>query len=164
MKKCKEFKFILNEIIDIVIIAIITVIIQFLLGFKSGNFLSSLVCGINTSVYSQLKTISCALYLTSFVKMWIDENRKDNLWTSLFFKIIVATLILATITRVYKLYFVETIIIDIVLNCISIIISQIIEIIIQKYIRITSNIEEVFKYLNILLVLLIGISFVIGGI
>ena len=52
----------------------------------------------------------------------------------------------------------------IVLELLSIVVAQVIEYIIQEKITLTSKTEEVFKYLNILLTIILVISVVIGGI
>ena len=96
--------------------------------------------------------------------MWIEERRKDNLWTSLFFKVITINYMLLSFIRIYKLINVETIIAIIFLELLSIVIAQIIEYVIQKKITVTSKTEEVFKYLNILIAIILVVSLMIGGI
>ena len=164
MKKCKEFIFIFKDIQDIIITVLIGLLLHIFLGIKNGNLLVSIITGFNTSIYSQLIVISCALYVENIAKMWIEEKRKKNLWTALFFKIITANFVLLTLVKIYKITHIETIIFIIVLELLSIVVAQVIEYIIQEKITLTSKTEEVFKYLNILLTIILVVSVVIGGI
>ncbi len=161
MKKCKELIFIA---IDVLIIWIITIIIEIGLGIKNGNLIVSLFDGTNINIYSHIIAVSCALFIENLAKMWIEERRKDNLWTSLFFKVITINFMLLSFIRIYKLINVETIIAIIFLELLSIVIAQIIEYVIQKKITVTSKTEEVFKYLNILIAIILVVSLMIGGI
>lgn len=161
MKKCKELIFIA---IDVLIIWIITIIIEIGLGIKNGNLIVSLFDGTNINIYSHIIAVSCALFIENLAKMWIEERRKDNLWTSLFFKVITVNFMLLSFIRIYKVVNVETIIAIIFLELLSIVIAQIIEYVIQKKITVTSKTEEVFKYLNILIAIILVVSLMIGGI
>lgn len=161
MKKCKELIFIA---IDVLIIWIITIIIEIGLGIKNGNLIVSLFDGTNINIYSHIIAVSCALFIENLAKMWIEERRKDNLWTSLFFKVITVNFMLLSFIRIYKVINVETIIAIIFLELLSIVIAQIIEYLIQKKITVTSKTEEVFKYLNILIAIILVVSLMIGGI
>lgn len=161
MKKCKELIFIA---IDVLIIWIITIIIEIGLGIKNGNLIVSLFDGTNINIYSHIIAVSCALFIENLAKMWIEERRKDNLWTSLFFKVITINFMLLSCIRIYKVINVETIIAIIFLELLSIVIAQIIEYVIQKKITVTSKTEEVFKYLNILIAIILVVSLMIGGI
>ena len=164
MKKCKEFIFIFKDIQDIIITVLIGLLLHIFLGIKNGNLLVSIITGFNTSIYSQLIVISCALYIENIAKMWIEEVRRKNLWASLFFKIITSNLVLLTVFSVYKSVYVETLILDVLMYIIAVIIGQIIERIIQEKIEITSTNEEIFKYINILIVITLVFSLLIGGI
>ena len=158
MKKCKELIFIA---IDVLIIWIITIIIEIGLGIKNGNLIVSLFDGTNINIYSHIIAVSCALFIENLAKMWIEERRKDNLWTSLFFKVITVNFMLLSFIRIYKVINVETIIAIIFLELLSIVIAQIIEYLIQKKITVTSKTEEVFKYLNILIAIILVVSLMI---
>lgn len=134
------------------------------MGIKNGNLIVSLFDGTNINIYSHIIAVSCALFIENLAKMWIEERRKDNLWTSLFFKVITINFMLLSFIRIYKLINVETIIAIIFLELLSIVIAQIIEYVIQKKITVTSKTEEVFKYLNILIAIILVVSLMIGGI
>lgn len=134
------------------------------MGIKNGNLIVSLFDGTNIKIYSHIIAVSCALFIENLAKMWIEERRKDNLWTSLFFKVITINYMLLSFIRIYKLINVETIIAIIFLELLSIVIAQIIEYVIQKKITVTSKTEEVFKYLNILIAIILVVSLMIGGI
>lgn len=134
------------------------------MGIKNGNLIVSLFDGTNINIYSHIIAVSCALFIENLAKMWIEERRKDNLWTSLFFKVITINFMLLSFIRIYKVINVETIIAIIFLELLSIVIAQIIEYVIQKKITVTSKTEEVFKYLNILIAIILVVSLMIGGI
>lgn len=134
------------------------------MGIKNGNLIVSLFDGTNINIYSHIIAVSCALFIENLAKMWIEERRKDNLWTSLFFKVITVNFMLLSFIRIYKVINVETIIAIIFLELLSIVIAQIIEYVIQKKITVTSKTEEVFKYLNILIAIILVVSLMIGGI
>ena len=99
MKKCKELIFIA---IDVLIIWIITIIIEIGLGIKNGNLIVSLFDGTNINIYSHIIAVSCALFIENLAKMWIEERRKDNLWTSLFFKVITINYMLLSFKYKYN--------------------------------------------------------------
>jgi hypothetical protein len=161
MKKCKELIYIIT---DIIITWIVAIIIEIGLSIKNGNLLVAFFSGTNINIYSHIISVSCALFVENIAKMWIEEKRKKNLWTALFFKIITANFVLLTLVKIYKITHIETIIFIIVLEFLSIVIAQVIEYIIQEKITLTSKTEEVFKYLNILLTIILVVSVVIGGI
>ena len=140
------------------------IIIEIGLSIKNGNLLVAFFYGTNTNIYSHIISVSCALFVENIAKMWIEEKRKKNLWTALFFKIITANFVLLTLVKIYKITHIETIIFIIVLELLSIVVAQVIEYIIQEKITLTSKTEEVFKYLNILLTIILVVSVVIGGI
>ena len=161
MKKCKELIYIIT---DIIITWIVAIIIEIGLSIKNGNLLVAFFSGTNINIYSHIISVSCALFVENIAKMWIEEKRKKNLWTALFFKIITANFVLLTLVKIYKITHIERIIFIIVLELLSIVVAQVIEYIIQEKITLTSKTEEVFKYLNILLTIILVISVVIGGI
>ena len=161
MKKCKELIYIIT---DIIITWIVAIIIEIGLSIKNGNLLVAFFSGTNINIYSHIISVSCALFVENIAKMWIEEKRKKNLWTALFFKIVTANFILLTLVKIYKITHIETIIFIIVLELLSIIIAQVIEYLVQEKITLTSKTEEVFKYINILLTIILVVSVVIGGI
>ena len=161
MKKCKELIYIIT---DIIITWIVAIIIEIGLSIKNGNLLVAFFSGTNINIYSHIISVSCALFVENIAKMWIEEKRKKNLWTALFFKIITANFVLLTLVKIYKITHIETIIFIIVLELLSIVVAQVIEYINQEKITLTSKTEEVFKYLNILLTIILVIRVVIGGI
>ena len=140
------------------------IIIEIGLSIKNGNLLVAFFSGTNINIYSHIISVSCALFVENIAKMWIEEKRKKNLWTALFFKIVTANFILLTLVKIYKITHIETIIFIIVIELLSIVIAQIIEYLVQEKITLTSKTEEVFKYINILLTIILVVSVVIGGI
>ena len=164
MNKCKEFKFILEDLQDIFITTLIVILFHMFLGMQNNDILVSLLSCTNVSAYSHIVSISCALYTENVAKMWIEENRRKNLWTALFFKILVSIFMHLTLIKIVYTFLVETTLFNIGLTIVSILVGQIIERFIQEKISISSNIEEIFKYINIVFILILVISVMIGGI
>ena len=164
MNKCKEFKFILEDLQDIFITTLIVILFHMFLGMQNSDILVSLLNCTNVGVYSHIVAISCALYTENVAKMWMEENRRKNLWTALFFKILVSIFMHLTLIKIVYTFLVETTLFNIGLTIVSILVGQIIERFIQEKISISSNIEEIFKYINIVFILILVISVMIGGI
>lgn len=164
MNKCREFKFILEDLQDIFITTLIVILFHMFLGMRNNDILVSLFSCTNVSIYSHFIAISCALYTENIAKMWIEEKRRKNLWIALFFKIVVSNFMHFTIIKIVYSFLIETTLLNIGLTVVSILVGQIIERFIQEKISISSNIEEIFKYINIVFILILVISVMIGGI
>ncbi len=144
MRICKEF------FIDVVIISILGTLLHFLYEFSGGNFLVAIFSAVNESVWEHIKIAVIPIYIVAIVKMWIQEERKKNLWTSLFFKVLVTIILIPLLFYGYQAIFnVESVIIDIIIFYVSIIFAEIIEYLVQNKMNISAKIEDVFKYLNI---------------
>ena len=86
--------------------------------------------------------------------MWIIEERKCNLWSSLFFKVITIIILIPTFFYSYQaITKVESVVIDIIIFYISIICSELIEYSVQNRFKISSKNEDVFKYLNLFMII-----------
>jgi hypothetical protein len=152
MRICKELKLFSKEFfIDIIVISIIGTIFHFLYEFSGRNLLVAIFSAVNESVWEHIKIAVIPTYIVAIVKMWIMEERKCNLWTSLFFKVLTLILLIPTLFYGYQLIFKsENLVLDIIIFYISIIISEVIEYIVQNKFSISAKVEDVFKYINIL--------------
>lgn len=154
MRICKELKLFNKEvIIDIIVISIIGTLLHFLYEFSGRNLLVAIFSAVNESVWEHIKIAVIPTYIVALVKMWIIEDRKYNLWTALFFKVITLIILIPLLFYGYQAIIkIESVILDIAIFYISIITSEIIEYFIQKKFKVSANLEDVFKYLNIFLI------------
>ena len=156
MSKCKELILFSKEFfLDIIVISILGTLLHFLYEFSGGNFLVAIFSAVNESVWEHIKIAVIPIYIVALCKMWILEERKCNLWISLFFKVITVIIVIPVLFYGYQaILHTENMIIDIAIFYISIIISEFIEWIVQSKFKISAKKEDVYKYLNIVLILL----------
>ena len=153
MSKCKELILFSKEFfLDIIVISILGTLLHFLYEFSGGNFLVAIFSAVNESVWEHIKIAVIPIYIVALCKMWILEERKCNLWISLFFKVIIVIPVL--FYGYQAILHTENMIIDIAIFYISIIIAEFIEWIVQSKFKISAKKEDVYKYLNIVLILL----------
>ena len=102
MRICRELKLFGKEfLIDIVAISIIGTLLHFLYEFSGKNFLVAIFSAVNESVWEHIKIAVIPTYIVALVKMWIIEERKCNLWSSLFFKVITIIILIPTFFYIY---------------------------------------------------------------
>lgn len=151
---CKELKLFSKEFfIDIITISIIGTLLHFLYEFSGGNLLVAIFSAVNESVWEHIKIAVIPTYIVAIAKMWILEDRKCNLWSSLFLKIVTLIILIPLLFYSYQAILkIESVIIDIAIFYISIIISEFIEYIIQSKVKVSAKLDDIFKYLNIFMV------------
>lgn len=156
MNICKELKFFSKEsLVDIIVISIIGMVLHFTFEFSGGNLLVALFSAVNESVWEHIKIAVWAIYLVSLVKMAIKEERECNLWSSLFFKVLTVIILIPALYYLYKAIFVvENLIVDIAIFYIAIIISRLVEVTVQNKFKISAKVEDVYKYINLGIILL----------
>ena len=156
MKTCKALKLFSKEFfIDIVVVSILGTLLHFLYEFSGGNLLVAIFSAVNESIWEHIKIAVMPTYIVAIFKMWIIEERKCNLWISLFAKIITLIIVIPLLFYGYKaITNTENLIIDIVIFYVSIIISEFVEYLIQNKIEVSAKLEDVFKYINIFLVII----------
>lgn len=159
MKTCKALKLFSKEFfIDIVVVSILGTLLHFLYEFSGGNLLVAIFSAVNESIWEHIKIAVMPTYIVAIFKMWIIEERKCNLWTSLFAKVLTLIIIIPLLFYSYKaINNTENLIIDIAIFYISIIISEFIEYIIQNKVEVSAKVEDIFKYLNIFLVIIFAL-------
>ncbi len=156
MKECNKLKhFSKDFFIDIILICIVGTIFHFAYEFSGGNILVALFSAVNESIWEHIKIAVMATYVVSFLKMAIKEKRDENLWTSLFFKVISIIIIIPIFFYSYKAILgVENLFFDLLILYLSIIISQIIESYIKNCIVVSARIEDIYKYINIAIIII----------
>lgn len=115
--------------------------------------LVAIFSAVNESVWEHLKLAIIPVYIVAIAKMWVQEERKKNLWTALFFKIMIISVLVPILLYSYKAIFkIEKVLIDIAIFYISIVFAETIEYLIQNKINISAKLEDIFKYLNIFII------------
>ena len=156
MNICKELKFFSKEsLVDIIVTSIIGTVLHFTFEFSGKNLLVALFSAVNESVWEHIKIAVWAIYIVALVKMAIKEEREYNLWSSLFFKVLTVIILIPALYYLYKaIFIVENLIVDMAIFYISIILSRLVEVIVQNKFRISAKVEDVYKYLNLATILL----------
>lgn len=156
MKICRELKFFAKDfLVDIVCICIIGTLLHFLYEFSGGNLLVAMFSATNESIVEHIKIAVISTYIVAIVKMWIEEKRKYNLWSSLFFKFITQIIILTILFFSYQnIIQIENRLLDILIFYISIILSEAVECIIEQKLKISAKVEDILKYINIFIIII----------
>ena len=159
MRILNEFKLYFKEYFsEVISIFFICVVIQFAHEFTNRNLLVVLFGAINKDIMQYVKLCVLSTYLVSFVKMALKEKREHNLWSALLFKIITIILLVMTLISSYKILIgYELLWLNILIFYISISISQFVEYIIIKSSKISKEIEEIIKYVNLLSIIIFWI-------
>lgn len=162
MKKCKELKLFSKEIIiDIIVSCIIATFIYMLNYTAGGNLVISFLTAVNRNLIEYIKILLITAYIVELAKMWILEERKYNLWSAIFFKIISQIISGILIFLLFNTILgIEYVLIDLVIMYFSIILSEVIQYIIQSKIKVSSNVEDVYKYLNLLVIIVLVCSYI----
>lgn len=144
-----------SSIVGFFVISIIGTLLHFAYDFLDNNLIVGMFSAINESIWEHLKIAIMPVFLWTFIEFCIHKYRADNLWTSLFLKIIT---IMFTVVVVYYIYTTilssNNAIIDIVLFYVSILLGQIVGYFISISKRIDGSIEELAKLFTILIFLL----------
>lgn len=156
MKICKELKFFTKDfLLDIICICIIGTLLHFLYEFSGGNLLVAMFSAVNESIVEHIKIAVISTYIVAIAKMWIQEERIYNLWSSLFFKFIFQIIVLTLLFFCYqKIIQIENGILDILIFYISIILSEVVEFLIEKSLNVSAKLEDFFKYINIFIIII----------
>ena len=155
MKICKESKFYTKEaLVDILVICIINILLHFTFEITGRNLLIAMFSAVNRSIWEHIKIAVVSTYLVALVRMSIKEKRDYNLWTALFFKIITLISTMLMLFYIYDLVFsVENLAADLVILCIGVVISRIVENIILSKLKISAIVEDIYKYINLGIIL-----------
>lgn len=157
MDKCRK-NVIKNSIIKIIAISLVGTLLHFAYEFSGGNLFVAIFSAVNESVWEHIKIGVFAIYFVAFFEMAIVEKRERNLWISLLYKVLTLCVIIPFLYYTYKAIFgVEKMVLDIIIFFIAIIISQIIENIVRCKADVSAKVEDVYKYLNILVIILFAI-------
>ena len=156
MEECNKLKHFSKEtVLDIILVCIIGTVFHFAYEFSGRNILVALFSAVNESIWEHIKIACMSIYIVSFIKMAIKEKRDKNLWISLFFKIISIIIIIPIFFYSYRAILgIEILYLDLIILYISIIISEIVENYVKKCLVISSKVEDIYKYVNIIVILI----------
>lgn len=156
MRICRELKFFTKDfLVDMICICIVGTLLHFLYEFSGGNLLVAMFSATNESIVEHIKIAVISTYIVAIVKMWIEEKRKYNLWSSLFFKFITQIIILTILFFSYqKIIQVENRLLDILIFYVSIILSEVVECMIEQKLKISAKVEDILKYINIFIIII----------
>ncbi len=153
MKICKELNYF--KIIEILVIFIVAIMLHFTFEFSGRNIFVALFSATNESIWEHIKIVVMSTYIVTLVSLSLFEKREYNLWTALFFEVLSQILALTILLYFYKkIFLVENLIIVSIVLVISLIISKIVECYIEQKFKTSAKLDEIFKYLNIGVILL----------
>ena len=146
-----------NIVIELFVILSIS-IIGYMVVESSTNIVVSLLDCTSNRINLDIKIIMFATYIYTFFSFCIKENREKNLWSALTIKLLIQFIMYITILNIYKyqpLYF------KFMVLGVTIIIAQLIENMSLKYLNTNNKLDEILKYVNILIVILFIIYFIL---
>ena len=113
-------------IIGFFVISIIGTLLHFLFKFSGKSMFLAPFSAVNESVWEHLKIAVLPIMLWTFIEFITLKFRRDNLWTSLFVKIITAMLSITFLYYLYSFIFkTHSLVINLIIFYFSILISQI---------------------------------------
>lgn len=144
-----------SAIIGFFVISIVGTLLHFTFELSGKNVIVGMFSAVNESVWEHLKMGIMPVFLWTFIEFIGHKYRWENLWTSLFVKIITITLTIVVIYYGYTaILSTHNVILDIVLFYVAILLGQITGYIISVSKRVNINVEEVSKLFVIFIFLL----------
>lgn len=142
-------------IIGFFVISIIGTLLHFLFKFSGKSMFLAPFSAVNESVWEHLKIAVLPIMLWTFIEFITLKFRRDNLWTSLFVKIITAMLSITFLYYLYSFIFkTHNLVINLIIFYFSILISQILGYKVVTGRRVNLKLEEHSKYIVIFIFLL----------
>lgn len=152
-KELKKFKWL--SVVGFFVISIIGTILHFTYEFSGGNLIVATFSAVNESIWEHLKIAVMPVLLWTIIELFVLKYRPDNLWTSVFSKIITNMFLIVI------LYYISLFVIGthnpqvaIAIFYFSILVSQIVGIIVMNIEKVNVNIEEAAKYAVLFIFLL----------
>lgn len=152
-EELKKFKFL--SVVGFFVISIIGTLLHFTFELSQQNLIVATFSAVNESVWEHLKIAIMPTFLWTICELFILKYRPDNLWTALIIKI---TVIMISIVSLFYLSVLilgtHNTIISVIIFYISVLLGQIVGNYVLNYNKVNNNIEEISKYLVIILFLL----------
>ncbi|MEG2348637.1 MAG: DUF6512 family protein [Clostridia bacterium] len=144
-----------SSIVGFFIISILGTLLHFVFQFSGYNIFIGIFSAINESVWEHLKIAIVPVILWTLFEFSKYKYRWDNLWTSLFVKIITIMISITFGFYFYKFIFSgHNVVIDILLFYISILFGQITGYFVSIRKKVNINIEEISKLFVIFIFML----------
>lgn len=158
-KKNEIKKIRMLSVVGFFFISIIGTMLHFAFEFSGDNLIVATFSAVNESIWEHLKIAVMPVFLWTIIELVILKYRSDNLWTSIFAKIVTNMLLIVL------LYYISLFILGthnskvaIGIFYVSILVSQIIGYIVINMKKVDVKIEEVTKY-SVLFIFLLFIFF-----
>ena len=154
-KKNELKKFKMLSVVGFFVISIIGTILHFTYELSGGNLIVATFSAVNESVWEHLKIAVMPVFIWTIIELFVLKYRPDNLWTALLTKILTNMFLIITLfyTSV-AIIGTHTSIVSIAIFYISIAISQVIGVKLMYMKKVNVNIEEVAKYIVLIIFLL----------
>ena len=148
----KKVKFL--SVVGFFVISIIGTMLHFTYNLSDGNLIVATFSAVNESVWEHLKIAVMPVFLWTIVELFVLKYRPDNLWTSVLAKI-ATNMFLIVILYYISLFILGTHNSKVAIGIFyfSILVSQIVGCKIMNIKKVNVNIEEVAKYVVIILFL-----------
>ena len=142
-------------IIGFFVISIIGTLLHFLFKFSGKSMFLAPFSAVNESVWEHLKIAVMPVFIWTIIELFVLKYRPDNLWTALLTKILTNMFLIITLfyTSV-AIIGIHTPIVSIAIFYVSIAISQVIGVKLMYMKKVNVNIEEVAKYIVLIIFLL----------
>lgn len=154
-KKNELKKFKMLSVVGFFVISIIGTILHFTYELSGGNLIVATFSAVNESVWEHLKIAVMPVFIWTIIELFVLKYRPDNLWTALLTKILTNMfLIIILFYTSVAIIGTHTSIVSIAIFYISIAISQVIGVKLMYMKKVNVNIEEVAKYIVLIIFLL----------
>lgn len=142
------------SVVGFFVISIIGTMLHFTYNLSDGNLIVATFSAVNESVWEHLKIAVMPVFLWTIVELFVLKYRPDNLWTSVLAKI-ATNMFLIVILYYISLFILGTHNSKVAIGIFyfSILVSQIVGYMIMKMKKVNVNIEEIAKYVVIILFL-----------
>jgi len=142
-------------VVGFFVISIIGTILHFTYELSGGNLLVATFSAVNESVWEHLKIAVMPVFLWTIIELFILKYRPDNLWISVLSKIAINMFLIVILFYIsLSLMGSHNTVVSISIFYFSILVSQIAGVIIMNIKKVNINIEEVSKYVVIIIFLL----------
>lgn len=154
-KKMELKKIKILSVVGFFVISIIGTILHFTYELSNGNLIVATFSAVNESVWEHLKIAVMPVFIWTIVELFLLKYRPDNLWIALLSKIITNMVLIVVLFYASLLITkAHNTVISILIFYFSILIGQIIGIKVINMKKVNVNIEEISKYVVIIIFLL----------
>lgn len=143
------------SVVGFFVISIIGTILHFTYELSGGNLIVATFSAVNESVWEHLKIAVIPVFLWTIIELFILKYRPDNLWISLFSKIVINMFLIVVLFYIsIGIMGTHNAIVSISIFYFSIFVSQIVGNVVINSKKVNINVEEIAKYAVIIIFLL----------